>query len=144
MNEKGFTLLEMLLVLFIVGIFTSITGQMIIKINEEKEIKAFLNQLELDIFTVESLSLKDEKLYYINFSNYQNIYTVRDSTGNPIFTRNVPASLKYDINSYLKRIEYRSGSVNNFGKVIFEKVRGGGKIYIILNIEKGRVKIDEA
>lgn len=140
MNDKGFTLIESLLVLAILTLITFISTQIIVKQNEEKEIHHFFEQLKLDILTIESYSIENNYANII-LSPSMNKYQASNQLGKVLFERKIPESLKMNIDSNLKSIQFTSGKIRNFGKMIFNYE--GKNIEFIVYIERGRTRIVE-
>lgn len=141
MNEKGFTLIESLLVLTILGIITTITLQIVLKTSEDEALDAFLNQLQLDVLTAQSYSIEKKQLVNIVFIVEKNIYKIKDHDGKTIYIREGPENLIFSPNSNLKRISFVSGKLRSFGTVNIRY--GERRIELIVYIERGRTKVVE-
>lgn len=141
MDNKGFTLIEILLVLAILSLITIISTQIIIKLNEEKEVNHFFEQLKLDILTIESYTIENNSYAYIILSPTLSKYQAVNEIGKVLFERKLPDSLKMNIDSNLKSIEFVSGKIRNFGKIIFNYKEKN--VEFIVYIERGRARIVE-
>lgn len=141
MNQKGFTLIETLLVLAVLTIIIIISTQIVMKINEKNEIDHFFEQLQYDILTVQSYSIEKNSIMSISFLSSSNTYRASHNFGNILFERKIPDSIQFDSNSNLKKIEFTSGKIRNFGTVMFN--HKNKKISFIVYIERGRTRIVE-
>lgn len=140
-NEKGFTLIEMLLVLFIVMLFTSIAFSFSVQYSEKKVIDQFMNQVQFDILAAQAKAIEEQRRIEIRFGDDKR-YSMFNEFGDPYFERHFPEGVTFDQYSTLKVIKFSSvGEVSEFGTLKFqtptkEKV-------IIINIHKGRIRYEK-
>lgn len=66
-TDKGFTLIEMLLVLFIVMVVSSFVYKISLTITEKQVIDQFLNQVQLDIQSMQALAIEEKKTINVLF-----------------------------------------------------------------------------
>lgn len=139
MNQKGFTLIETLLVLVVLTIVTLIASHIVVKISEENEVEHFFQQLELDVIRVQSYSIENNNSIYIGFFPSNNTYRAVSGFNNILFERKMPDSIELSPYSNLKTIEFSGGQIRNFGTVSFKY--NNKDISFILYIEKGRTRV---
>ncbi|TSI08551.1 Tfp pilus assembly protein FimT/FimU [Lysinibacillus sp. BW-2-10] len=139
-NNHGFTLLEMLLVLSILIITSSIVYQFAMKISEKQSVNQFIQQVQLDIQRVQALSLSEPRLIYFSFSDrsYQAYY---ENAREKIVEGSYPPEVQLIKFSTLRKITIFSGEFWEFGTIRFHTPLGERQI--IVNIQKGRMKIVE-
>ncbi|MFJ8236982.1 competence type IV pilus minor pilin ComGD [Ureibacillus sp. NPDC094379] len=139
-SNAGFTLIEMLLVLFILGMISSVIFQLSFKYTEKQETELFFNQLLLDLQSIQSLAIETRKTTYVSFE--ENHYRVYHQPTDPFIKRNFPDDITFNKYSNLKLITFTSvGEILRFGKLIFYTPFGTKELMIY--IEKGRMKFVE-
>ncbi|MBD8026080.1 type II secretion system protein [Ureibacillus sp. Re31] len=142
-TDKGFTLIEMLLVLFIVIVVSSFVYKISLTITEKQVINQFFNQVQLDIQSMQALAIEEKKTINVLFSDNNTYKAYYSLDGKKIFERSFPTNIQLNIYSNLKNIViYPNGEVVNFGKIIF--YTPFGERQLIVNIQKGRMRIVEA
>lgn len=142
-TDKGFTLIEMLLVLFIVIVVSSFVYKISLTITEKQVIDQFFNQVQLDIQSMQALAIEEKKTINVLFSDNNTYKAYYSLDGKKIFDRSFPTNIQLNIYSNLKNIViYPNGEVVNFGKIIF--YTPFGERQLIINIQKGRMRIVEA
>ena len=141
-NSNGFTLIEMLLVLFVVLLTSSIVFQITYTISEKFVVNQFFQQLLLDIQEIQALAIKDEEAYYIQFNSSNQYKGYGIISGEVIFERDIPKGIKLDVLSNLKHfMVYPNGDVSNFGTIRF--YTPFGQINLIIYIKEGRLRLVE-
>lgn len=142
-TDKGFTLIEMLLVLFIVIVVSSFVYKISLTITEKQVINQFFNQVQLDIQSMQALAIEEKKTINVLFSDNNTYKAYYSLDGKKIFERSFPSIVQLNIYSNLKNIViYPNGEVVNFGKIIF--YTPFGERQLIVNIQKGRMRIVDA
>ena len=137
--HKGFTMLEMLLVLFIVSILMSLT---FIKLpiynshSQEDEIQNISYLLQ----GTQMSALSNQQSYTVSFHKYNNTITVRDSSRKVIknYTLKVCKLNDYGLTSYSYK---KNGDTTAFGTVYLSCQKKN--IRIIMQIQKGRFRIEQ-
>lgn len=141
LNEKGFTLIEMLSVLFIVMLFTGIALTFSFQYSEKKVIDQFMNQVQLDILTAQAKAIGEQQRIEIQFSE-DHRYTMFNSFMEPYNERLFPEGVTFNKYSNLKVIRFSpSGEVNAFGTLKFNTEYGDKEL--IININKGRIRYEK-
>lgn len=141
-NNHGFTLIEMLLVLYIIIMISSIVYQMTIQITEKRVVDQFFEQLMLDIQSMQVLALKEEEAINIYFRDNNTYKASYDLVGEKIFERTLPKGIEINIYSNLKKITFNpNGNLKNFGKIIF--YTPFGETHLVVNIQEGRMRLVE-
>ncbi|MEK3981227.1 competence type IV pilus minor pilin ComGD [Psychrobacillus sp. FSL K6-2836] len=140
-NEKGFTMIEMLLVLSIVMVVSSsvlfITSTKMKDMEEDR----FFRQLHLDILRLQAISIGENRYTYLNFPNNRTQYKA-ESAGIVWFENDLPKNMRLSNESTLKVITFHpNGNIYSFGSLLFETDRGekGITLYIgrgVINYEK--------
>jgi prepilin-type N-terminal cleavage/methylation domain-containing protein len=141
LNEKGFTLIEMLLVLAIVMTITSSVIFIATSKYVEIEEKRFFRQFQLDVQSIQAVAIAEEKYTYIIFLNVESKYVAK-SANTILFESEMPAGYRVSTESNLKEVGFHpNGSVKEFGNLIFETKNGTKKL--ILYIGRGRMNYEE-
>ncbi|MBO0995254.1 competence type IV pilus minor pilin ComGD [Bacillus sp. SD088] len=141
-SSKGFTLLEMLIVLSVVSIillFSIFTYQ---SFSDMLEKKTFITQLEADLYYAHAYALSRRDKVQIQFSSIKKEYKVIDvQSGEIVLERRIPSTIyiqKSNVNSFVINSE---GNVSNFGTIIFQQHQH--TIKLTFYIGKGRFRIEE-
>lgn len=139
-SQRGFTFIEMLLVLTIFLLASSITIQMTFKTYERQAIDQFFVQVSLDIQRMQTLSMKvgsHTTIVFLDEGKYRGY--IHNNFTDIEFEKDYPKGIALESGSKLKRIRfYNNGEISDFGKVIF--ITPYGKREVIVNIEKGRLR----
>lgn len=142
-KEKGFTLIEVLLVLFIVVLIGSIVSHVSYKLSEESVVDQFIHQVTLDIQRMQTLAMEKEvytTIVFLDNGTYKGY--IQNEYNNPLLEKQFPTNIKLNKNSNLKRIRFNiNGDIIEFGSIVFFTYDGYRQL--IVNIEKGRLKIVE-
>lgn len=140
-NEKGFTLIEMLLVLSVVMVITSSLFIFTTSYSEKVEERRFFRQFHLDIQRLQAIAIAEQKYTYILFYAGRDGYVAR-SQNVDLFETDMPESVRLSSGSYLKDVYFHpNGAVKQFGSFLFETKNGDKKVTI--NIGQGRLNYEE-
>nr|MBO2506518.1 hypothetical protein [Bacilli bacterium] len=140
-DEKGFTLLEMLLVLMIVSLIGMIGVTIPVKMTEKMIVEQFFHQLKLDIQMAQMWALENEKGCYVSFSS-SNSYRIYHQMNDVLIERKIPDMISINDFSNLSTLSINTrGGVKNFGTITFQTPYGEKSI--IINIDKGRIRYVE-
>ncbi|MCL6573680.1 MAG: type II secretion system GspH family protein [Bacillus sp. (in: Bacteria)] len=142
-NQKGFTLIESLLVLSIFMIISSVT---VFALNPQHTIiedEAFLTQLKADLYYAQQYAISHQHEVSVVFVPYQYRYSIFSSTNLPvIIDRNYAQSYYLTEGSlplYFKFL--KDGNVNKFGSLF---IKTKNKTYrLTFLIGKGRFYVAE-
>ncbi|SDM86861.1 prepilin-type N-terminal cleavage/methylation domain-containing protein [Psychrobacillus sp. OK028] len=140
-NEKGFTMIEMLLVLSIVVVVSSSVLFVNSTRMKDLEEERFFQQLQLDIHRLQAVSIGEYKSTYLEFTNRRRSY--EGKVGNVIlFEKDMPNNIYLSDESRLKQLKFHpKGTIENFGNLLFITEKGEKRItlYIgrgVVNYEK--------
>lgn len=113
MRRSSFTLIEMIVVILIIGIFTAVVGVSFTMI-ESRRLKSEVNRLVADLQWARELAVTQHKDYKVTFDRTQNTYTITDINNNPLPSRINPVRLSVNIQTSPNRIEfhYPSGTAS--------------------------------
>ncbi len=142
-TQKGFTFIEVLLVLLVLVIVSLIISRISVKAFEKQAIEQFFKQVSLDIQQMQTLAMKEGVYTTIQFIDNNNTYKgfLHNEHNNPEFERTFPEGITLNYYSNLKSIKFNKfGDVHDFGKIIFFTPEGHREV--IVNIEKGRLRIN--
>lgn len=118
-NEKGFTMIELLLVLSIVVVVS--TSVLFISSSNTKEMeeKRFFRQFQMDIQRLQAVSIGEYKSTYLEFTNRRRSY--EGKLGNVLlFEKNLPTGMQLAEGSKLKQLKFHpNGNVDSFGNFLF-------------------------
>lgn len=140
-NDKGFTFVELLLVLFI----TLLLGTLALSYGEKgvkiQEINHFFDQLVNDSLYMQKYALNNRLKTVIEFDFKQHKYTARVAlTRKKLFSRNMPNIVSMNEESTINRIAFNEkGNASYVGKIIFEYIGGKREVYVYLG--SGRVTV---
>lgn len=79
MKQKGFTFLEMLLVLFIISILSVVTYFNVAPLYEKQKVEQFLKQFSQDILYMQQLAINRRNLHMLRWSPEKNMYSIWES-----------------------------------------------------------------
>lgn len=141
-NEQGFTLIEMLLVLFIVMCLTGIVTKISLKVAEAKEIERFFAQLQLDIQYIQMSSMLLQGDVSMRFESPTNRYLIRKDMNTIYYERPFPKNVEFvPGRSTFVILRYNAnGNVSRAGTLLFYTPQGEKKVIITLGA--GRVRVE--
>lgn len=140
-NEKGFTLIETILVLSIVMVITSSIIYVTTSKAAEVEERRFFRQFHLDMQRLQSLAIAESKYTHIYFDGNGTKY-VGGLTDAPLFEYKLPNHMRLAMESTLKRVSFHpNGTVSQFGTFYFDTSRGEKTVTIYIG--GGRVNYEE-
>lgn len=141
-NNQGYTLIEMLIVLFIIVTISSLVFQFTIKITEKRVVEQFFSQVMLDFQRVQALAIEEGRTITFVFIDNNTYKAYYDLGGNSILEKSFPKGIELNIYSNLKKIEFHpSGEVGKFGTILFNTPFGEKRL--IVNMQKGRLRLNE-
>ena len=141
-NEQGFTLLEMIFVLFIVMCLTGIVTKLSMKVSEAKEIEHFFTQLQLDIHFTQMVSIERKEYFFIRFDGKTKSYSINDYKNEVFYERNFPKNteLLTSLSTLVLILYNENGNVSKAGTIYFKTPYGNKKVVITLGV--GRVRVE--
>ncbi|WP_062104692.1 competence type IV pilus minor pilin ComGD [Bacillus niameyensis] len=140
-SEKGFTLIEMMIVLAVISIILSFSILTLKSFSEMIQKKMFVTQLESDLYYAHSYALNRRETVVFSFSILSNEYNAVTATGEVIFVRKLPHSI------YIEKTNLHSfsitprGTVSNFGTVNFRHNQKTFKMTVYIG--RGRFSIEK-
>ena len=141
-NSNGFTLIEMLLVLFIVLLISSIVFKITLTMTEKRIVNQFFQQVMLDIQEIQALAIARNEPFNIQFYNYNHYKAYGIFSGEFIVERDFPKNITLEVTSNLKYfMVHPNGDVSNFGTIRFNT--NLGQKNLIIYIKEGRMRIVE-
>lgn len=141
LDEKGFTLIETVLVLSIVIVITSsiiyVTSSKIDQVEERR----FFRQFHLDVQRLQSIAIGEYKYTYLKFEENGTKY-VGKSGNIALFENQLPTHMRLTSLSNLKDVAFHpNGTVSQFGTLTFETKKGLKSV--TLYIGSGRLNYEE-
>lgn len=117
-RKKGYTLLELMVVLAIIGIILSISvpnTSLFKKIKEKQEI----NGLKKDLIYARNRAITERKIYDVRFNLTNNSYQIRSNFTEPIFiSKNFSSGIRFGDDS-IKSLRFNpTGRPANAGTII--------------------------
>lgn len=140
--NKGFTLLEVLIVLALLMAGLGIGLPVYNSISAQKEEKHFFELLRSDIYFAQSLAYGSDHAISVFFRPEFGRYEVGESLFSPLLIRKIPETVTFKKSSNLKEISYGArGSVFASGTLRFDT--SSGEKTIVVHLGKGRVVFSE-
>lgn len=141
-NSKGFTLIEVLLVLSIVFVITSSVLFVSSSYVQKNSLQLFINQFKLDVYHLQSVSVSDGIYSTLVFDDTRTSYTTRKSFYQPLVKRTLPKGVTLSNQSGLSQLSFHpNGSIEKFGTLIFNTPNGD--LIFRFYIGKGRIAVEE-
>lgn len=141
-HSKGFTLIEVLLVLSILFVITSSVLFVSSSYIQKNSIHLFINQFKLDVYHLQSLSVSEGIYSTLVFDSTRTSYTTRKSFYEPLVKRTLPPGVTLSSQSGLSELSFHpNGSIEKFGTFIFNTPNGD--LLVKFYIGKGRIAVEE-
>ncbi|HDX9626640.1 TPA: type II secretion system protein [Bacillus cereus] len=138
MKQKGFTLLEMLLVLFAISVLSMVTYYNVHSLYEKQKIEQFLRQFSNDILYMQQLAINRQKHYTLRWYKERNMYYIGESgTNRFIIKREYDGDIQIDLNTFPNPMTYNpSGNINRGGTILLSY--RSYKYEIVFQLGRGR------
>ncbi|MBM7650465.1 competence protein ComGD [Bacillus ectoiniformans] len=143
MNEKGVSLLEVLLVLSVIIVLLMVTVLPFPKMFADIEKKQFVNQLQTDLFYAQSYSISNQVRVNIKFFPGSQGYQIKTiaSPSHVLVIRTFPDMIRY-VNGTISEILYLpNGNTNRFGSAHFKCQ--DQLVQLVFQIGKGRFYVKD-
>ncbi|GIN55769.1 competence protein ComGD [Lederbergia ruris] len=141
-SSKGFTLLEMLIVLSVVSIillFSIFTYQ---SFSDMIQKKLFITQLEADLYYAHAYAVNRREKVQVQFSPIKKEYKVTDlHSSETLLQRSFPSTIYIQESNIASFVINADGNVSNFGTIIFRQNQHAIKLKFYIG--KGRFIIEE-
>ena len=138
MKQQGFTLLEMLLVLFAISILSMVTYFNVHSLYEKQKIEQFLKQFSNDILYMQQLAINRQKHYTLRWHKDRHMYYIGDSSTNlSIIKREYDSDVQIDLNTFPNPMTYNpSGNINRGGTILLSY--RSYKYEVVFQLGRGR------
>lgn len=138
MKQKGFTLLEMLLVLFAISVLSMVTYFNVHSLYEKQKIEQFLRQFSNDILYMQQLAINRQKHYTLRWHKDRHMYYIgASSTDLSIIKREYDSDIQLDLNTFPNPMTYNpSGNINRGGTILLSY--RSYKYEIVFQLGRGR------
>ncbi|EJQ03341.1 comG operon protein ComGD [Bacillus paranthracis] len=138
MKQKGFTLLEMLLILFAISVLSMVTYFHVHSLYEKQKIEQFLRQFSNDILYMQQLAINRQKHYTLRWHKDRHMYYIGESsTDHSIIKREYDSDIQLDLNTFPNPMTYNpSGNINRGGTILLSY--RSYKYEIVFQLGRGR------
>ncbi|MDA1528888.1 comG operon protein ComGD [Bacillus cereus group sp. TH260-2LC] len=138
MKQKGFTLLEMLLVLFAISVLSVVTYFHVHSLYEKQKIEQFLRQFSNDILYMQQLAINRQKHYTLRWHKDRHMYYIGESSmDHSIIKREYDSDIQLDLNTFPNPMTYNpSGNINRGGTILLSY--RSYKYEIVFQLGRGR------
>ncbi|KMQ08028.1 competence protein ComG [Bacillus cereus] len=138
MKQKGFTLLEILLVLFAISVLSMVTYVNVHSLYEKQKIEQFLRQFSNDILYMQQLAINRQKHYTLRWHKDRHMYYIGESsTDLSIIKRGYDSDIQLDLNTFPNPMTYNpSGNINRGGTILLSY--RSYKYEIVFQLGRGR------
>jgi|GEM_PF-5058161 len=144
-SQQGFTLIEMLIVIAIVGVFANLAFIQINNAIASNDLTCAANQMAINIRTMQHLSLqkgRSDTTNTVNMTITPSTYTI-NSFGTTLPTVTLPNNITTEGNAVLIYDPYNSE--NNTNRMItLTNANNQQKRTIVISKETGRIRIDSS
>ena len=142
LDNKGYSLLELMLVLAIVLVISSSTLYVNNRYVEKHTFDLFYNQLKMDAMHIQLNAIEEQRYMKLIFTSGGSGYIGRKSLYEPLFERKLPTGYSLSPSSTLKELAYLpNGTIEKFGTISF--VTPGGIKIVRVYIGRGRMTFEE-
>ncbi|MGE7687719.1 competence type IV pilus minor pilin ComGD [Lysinibacillus sp. NPDC097214] len=141
-GERGYTFVEMLIVLFIVMCLSAIVVKYSLKAAETRELEQFFTQIQLDIQYIQTYSMHQREYISMKFENSSKRYIIKKNIFTELYERPFPEGVEFmPASSSIYTIIYNyNGNVMTPGTVYFKTPQGNKKVVITLGRGRSRVE----
>lgn len=141
-KNGGFTILEILIVLFLVMSLTAIVSKFSFKIAEAKELEQFFTQMQLDIQYIQTYSMNERQYIAMKIISPSNRYVIQKDFYTILYERPFPKGVEFlNAESSIHTLSYNTkGNVMSAGTIAFKTPQGKKKVVITLG--RGRARVE--
>ncbi|MGE7692794.1 competence type IV pilus minor pilin ComGD [Lysinibacillus sp. NPDC094177] len=141
-SERGYTFVEMLIVLFIVMCLSAIVVKYSLKAEEARELEQFFTQIQLDIQYIQTYSMHHREYISMKFESSSKRYIIKKDFFTEVYERPFPKGVEFmPSSSSIYTIIYNyNGNVMTPGTVSFKTPQGIKKVVITLGRGRSRVE----
>jgi competence protein ComGD len=142
-NQKGFTLIESLVVLSIFLIISSITVVSIKPQYYMADDETFISQLKADLYYAQQFAISHQKEVKVNFIPNRYSYSIYENNNSPkIIERKYSSNIQVSPGSIPLYFKYLpNGNVDQFGSLYFKSKEKSYRLTILIG--KGRFYVIE-
>ncbi|MBS4173453.1 competence type IV pilus minor pilin ComGD [Bacillus sp. FJAT-49736] len=141
-GNKGFTMVEVLIVLLLFTIFLSFSMAIFKPLKNAMEKKLIISQLEADLYYAQTYAVNRQEPVSVQFYPMDNRYVMKAGKGkvivNRLWTSSVTLMNGGTFNSFTILPD---GNISKFGKLSFQI--NGRTFSLIFNIGRGRFRVQE-
>jgi competence protein ComGD len=143
-NEEGFTLIEVLIVLGCLTLMLAVVNTITYKMFETYEQKAFLNQLEKDIYYAQLYAIENRKYILIRFMTDENEYSAYSySTSKHIITTRKAESIQFKKVGNVTVTYIPSGNIQSPVTITLTDKKGKAIYRLVFQLGRGRFYISK-
>ncbi|MCW9131433.1 competence type IV pilus minor pilin ComGD [Bacillus paramycoides] len=138
MKQKGFTFLEMLLVLFTISVLSVVAHFNVTSLYEKQRVEQFLKQFSNDVLYMQQLAIKRQKQYTLRWYKEKNMYYIWESeTESLIAKREYDKNIQIDLHTFPNPMTYNlRGNINRGGTILLSY--RNHKYEIVFQLGRGR------
>ncbi|QQZ10872.1 competence type IV pilus minor pilin ComGD [Heyndrickxia vini] len=141
-DNRGFTLIEVLVVLIVLSIFIGLGFTRMKPIWRSLEKGMFISQMEADLYFVQAYAVNRHESVVVQFYPFNDRYIATSVTSNSkILDRTLPTSIDMMNGSFTSYTITPDGNINKFGTLKFK--HSEKELKLIFNIGRGRFRIEE-
>ncbi|MEY9973190.1 competence protein ComGD [Lysinibacillus sp. RC46] len=141
-SERGFTFVEMIIVLFIVMCLSAVVVKYSVKAEETRELERFFTQIQLDLQYIQTYSMHQREYISMKFESSSKRYIIKKDFYTELYERPFPKGVEVILSSSsITTIIYNyNGNVMTPGTVYFKTPQGTKKVVITLGRGRSRVE----
>jgi len=142
-RDRGFTFIEMLLVLSAITVLMAISLPSLSKLARQKTETYIITQLRDDLLYAQQYAMTHKTTVAVTFSESRPEYRVTEiKTGKAIFIRPLPSPWKFQLSTLTMPLLFlENGNVNKAGALLLK--RNGSTYKIIFLLGKGRFYVQK-
>lgn len=138
-NEKGFTLVEVLVALGIISIILLIVSKNVFSLSEAMLTKRFIEQLKTDLSYAQARSLSSNEIVWVTFDVREDAYYIHSPTLN--LERKLPTYAILTFSNFSNLRFNQFGNTSQSGTIHFQLFQNNYKLVILLGM--GRFYVEK-
>jgi competence protein ComGD len=136
-NQRGFSIIEIVIVLFLIGTISAIAYPKLDSFIKNRETEYFIRIFQKDIIHMQQKAITENRIYSLVIDNDKHTYEIRGNGLNQPVKRYFPEHIRFESYSMLLSVQFnQSGNISRAGTLFIHSANATYKM--VFQIGKGK------